>query len=111
MIFPQNRKDGRSNLSPHQMNMGDIRTFVLNQLFYLLCSLKVIEIVDHILNLFQRSLTGFLRLREILAIRRRIILFPLQGKVNDLVTMLLQQFASIEANRFRTTFIIIIYVD
>ena len=111
MIFSQNRKDGRSNLSPHQMNMGDVRTLVLYQFLHLLCCLEVIEIVHHILHLLQRSLARFLRLREILAIWRRIILWPFQREIHYLMAVLLQQFARIKANGLCSTFIEIVDVD
>ena len=110
-VSPQHGKYRGSDLPPHQMDMGNVRMFVLYQLFYLLCGFKMIKVIYHILELPQWATPRLLGLWEILAVRRRAVGFPFQREVNDFVAVFLQQTASIEAHSLCPTFVIVVNVN
>jgi hypothetical protein len=56
-IMPlQDRQNGTGNLSPDQMHMCQVRTFLLYQLFQLPGCFPVIEIIDDVFTGFNSSL-------------------------------------------------------
>ena len=91
--------------------MGDVRTFVFYQLFNLLCRLEMIKIVHEVLDLPERAMPCLFRFGEILALRRRAVVFPLQSEVNHLVAVLLKQTASVEAHRLRSALVEVVNVN
>ena len=69
MIFLQDGEYGRSDLSPHEVDMSQVWFFVKYQLLDFLCRLKVVEIVYQVFYLLEGSASCFFRFWEILAER------------------------------------------
>ena len=91
--------------------MGDVRTLVFYQLFNILCRLEMIKIVHQVLHLPKRALPCLFRFREIIAVKRRAVVFPLQREVNHLVAVFLKQSAGIEAHCLRPALVEIVNVN
>ena len=107
-IMPlQDRQNGTGNLSPDQMHMCQVRTFLLYQLFQLPGCFPVIEIIDDVFYRLQQFTSGFLLFRKIRFIFRRIILRPSQCKIDNLFAMHPQQLHRTEIHDLRTTLTIV----
>lgn len=91
--------------------MRKIRFLILYQLLNLPGGFEMVKVVHEVLDLPERAAPGLLRFREIPALRRRAVVFPLQREVNHLVAVLLKQPARVEAHCLRSALVKVVDVD
>lgn len=91
--------------------MRKIRFLILYQLLNLPGGFEMVKVVHEVLDLPKRTSPCLFRLGEILALRRRTVVFPLQREVDYIVAVLLKQSARVEAHRLRPALVEVVDVN
>ena len=110
-VAPQDGQDGLCDLPPNEVNVGDVWAFVAQQLVELIGCLKVVEVIDEVLDLAKDSAARLLRFGEVALEGGGEVALPFQAEVDYLVAVLLQHLSGVEADRFGTAVVIIVYVN
>ena len=89
-VASQDGQDGRCDLSPDKVDVGDVWPLVAQQLVELVGRLEVVEVIDKVLDLAEHSAARLFRFREIAFEGGGEVALPFEAEVDYVVAVLLE---------------------
>ena len=89
-VASQDRQDGLRDLSPDEVDVGDVWLLVAEQLVHLTGRLKVVEVIDKVLDLAEHPAARLFRFREIAFEGGGEVALPFEAEVDYVVAVLLE---------------------
>ena len=89
-VATQNGQDGLRDLSPDEVDVGDVGLLVAEQLVHLTGRLKVVEVIDKVLGLAKYPAAGLFRFGEVVFEGGGEVALPFEAEIDHLVAVCLQ---------------------
>ena len=89
-VATQDGQDGLRDLSPDEVDVGDVGLLVAEQLVHLTGRLKVVEVIDEVLGLAKYPAARLFRFREIAFEGGGEVALPFEAEVDHVVAVLLE---------------------